>query len=470
MLLAYVLVALAALVQSVLLAIQTWEHRRYTRRRLGDGPLMKPIGRVRVLAPCKGLDVDLEQNLRRLFEQDYDDYELTFIVESASDPACRTIRRLIDEYPRVRAEVVVAGCATSSGQKVHNLLAATARLPEGIEYLAFVDSDAQPRPFWLRMLVSRLARAEVGATTGYRWFLPARMTLPNCLVYAINCGVMVLLGRRSYYFVWGGSWAIHRERFESLGIRRAWEGTLSDDLVAGRQLRNSPLETRFDPAAVVGSPLDLSWRDMLSFMRRQYMVARFYTPRWWALSLASSTLTSLAWLATVGMAAASLAPGGPPAWIPVGLGAMLYVASTYRGWVRQDVGRLHFAEQHDRLRWPSRFDVWLSPLVSLANWAALLSSTIGRHIVWRGNCYRLHRGGRVTLVGDAVAADGAGAESIDARPALADPSVQPAPTIRTPHARRPSSNAASVLERKGLRADGPHLGRALGGSRIGEPE
>ena len=116
----------------------------------------QPTGRVALFAPCKGLDIDLEANLRALLEQDYDDYEITFIVESTDDPACPAIRRAMATHSSVPARVVVAGRATDSGQKVHNLRVATEHLSRQIKYLAFVDSDARPRPQWLRSLVSRL--------------------------------------------------------------------------------------------------------------------------------------------------------------------------------------------------------------------------------------------------------------------------------------------------------------------------
>ena len=146
----------------------------------------------------------------RLLEQDYDDYEVTFIVESTDDAAYPAIRRAMAAHPWVAARVVVAGRATDSGQKVHNLRVATEHLSRQIKYLAFVDSDARPGPQWLRALVSRLDEPGLGAVTGYRWFTPERPTLANALVYSMNCDVISLLTRSSHYLIWGGSWAIRR--------------------------------------------------------------------------------------------------------------------------------------------------------------------------------------------------------------------------------------------------------------------
>ena len=141
----YLILAGLVIVQSLLLALQTWEHCRYVRSCMRCIVRHRPTGRVALFAPCKGIDLDLEANLRSLLEQDYDDYEVTFIVESADDPAYPAIRRAIAEHPNVAARVVIAGQATDSGQKVHNLRVATEHLPPQIKYVAFVDSDAQPR-------------------------------------------------------------------------------------------------------------------------------------------------------------------------------------------------------------------------------------------------------------------------------------------------------------------------------------
>ena len=42
-------------------------------------------------------------------------------------------------------KVILAGRAEKGGQKIHNLLAATAQLSQDVAYLAFADSDARLR-------------------------------------------------------------------------------------------------------------------------------------------------------------------------------------------------------------------------------------------------------------------------------------------------------------------------------------
>ena len=395
---AYLVLAALAIVQSLLLTVQTWEHRRYARSRMGSPDRHHPTGHAAVVAPCKGIDVELEGNLRTLLRQDYDDYEVTFVVESEEDPAVAVIRRVMAEHPRVAARLVIAGRATQCGQKVHNLRAATAELSPRVEYLAFVDSDARPRREWLRRLIGWLCRGEVGAVTGYRWFVPVRDSAANHLLYSINCGVMSLLGRSSHRLIWGGSWGIRREVFESIGLREAWKGTLSDDLVTSRLLRRAGLAVRFEPACVVASPLDHSLRQMFSFIRRQYTVGRFYLPAWWAFAVLAATFTALAWLGNLAALGWGLVWGIPPVGIPAGVCAVLYLLSVHRGLVRQDLVRTYFPDLGQALRKARRFDVWMNPVVGLVSWLGILGSVFGRGITWRGISYRLSPGGQIGTV------------------------------------------------------------------------
>ena len=209
---AYCLLAALAICQAVLGCMQTWEHRRFACSRLKRLHKCRPRGKAMIFAPCKGVDLDLECNLERLFDQDYEEYEITFIVESRSDPCCEVIERVRSRNSHIRSNLLVAGKANAeagniaTGQKVHNLRFATEDISPDIDFLVFVDSDAQPRREWLRAIVGRLGnrqRTDMGAATGYRWMIPTSPTLSNLALYSINCGITTLLGLRGCYPVLG---------------------------------------------------------------------------------------------------------------------------------------------------------------------------------------------------------------------------------------------------------------------------
>ena len=241
-------------------------------------------------------------------------------------------------------------------------------------------------------------RAATPVATGYRWFTPSRPSLAHKVVYGINCTIMSLLGRSSHFMVWGGSWAIRRDTFDAIGLRAAWKGTLSDDLVASRVLRRAKQQVGFQPACVVASPLDFSLSETLSFIRRQYLIARHYARFWWLVAVLSSTLRNVVLLGTLVALGRGLLHGTPSPWIPAALGAVLYGLGAYRGWLMQDLARTYFPDRVASLRAFRRFAVWAAPVLAFVEWLVLLSTLMGRCVVWRGVCHRFLPCGRSVLV------------------------------------------------------------------------
>src|SRR5262249_18378714 len=136
----YVLAAIAIL-QGIFTLVDGIRAARYMRsfrpRRASQEPVV-------VFCPCKGIDSDFGKNIQSILNQDYSNYRVRFIVESEDDAA----------YPILRAmgtDVIVAGHATSQGQKVHNLAHAVERCGTADVYV-FCDSDARYPPNWLSRL------------------------------------------------------------------------------------------------------------------------------------------------------------------------------------------------------------------------------------------------------------------------------------------------------------------------------
>ena len=395
---AYLILAALLLTYSLLTTLFTWENRRFVRSRMRELHAYTPQGRVAIYAPCKGIDLELENNLRALLRQDYHDFEVYFVLESTADPACEVVRRLIAEHPQIAARLLIAGRATDCGQKVHNLRHATAEIPAGVKYLAFVDSDACPRPEWLRSLILRLDRPGVGAATGYRWFIPARPSLANHLLYAINSSIALFFGAGGNHLVWGGSWAIRREMFETLAVRDAWKGTLSDDLVVSRIMRRRRLRVLFQPPCMVASPLDRDLRSMCGFLRRQYLIGRFYASNLWLTGLGLGLLTWMVLVASLAIAVSATFVRTVPLWIPVAVFAAHYALNAFRAAIRQSLVHSYFPSFASALRRARWFDVWAGPLIGLVNMAGLVGAMFGHEFLWRGIRYRLRRDGQVDAV------------------------------------------------------------------------
>src|SRR5437899_1679350 len=106
----YVLAAIAIL-QGILTLFDGIRAAQYSRT---FRPRRATNARVVVFCPCKGTDSEFEKNIQSILNQDYTNYQVQFIVESHDDPAYATLQSL-------GANVLVAGRATTRGQKVHNL-------------------------------------------------------------------------------------------------------------------------------------------------------------------------------------------------------------------------------------------------------------------------------------------------------------------------------------------------------------
>jgi cellulose synthase/poly-beta-1,6-N-acetylglucosamine synthase-like glycosyltransferase len=400
-LIALAIVSGSAVILASLLTLHVWECHRFAVGRVADRDSTDsvPIGRVALFLPCKGDDVDLDANLRAVFEQDYGNFEIIFMVESEDDPACERISHLRGEYRDVTSQLVICGRATQCGQKVHNLQVATEGLDEEIDILAFVDSDVCPDPHWLRALVSNLYQPGTGATTGYRWFVPRSNTPANLLLYSINSAVASLFGRHGGNMVWGGAWAIRRDVFDGTALRDAWCGTLSDDMVASRVLRGAGLHIAFEPRCVTASPIDATFGQMLEFLRRQYLIGRCYVPQRWQLVFAGVSLGQLGlWSSLAGGLWAWLS--GSSLWWPFALSAtLLYALAVSRAWLRQDLGRKCFPDLEQQLHVARQFDVWAAPVAGLFNWMGSISSAFGSSMTWRGIRYWVMPGGKILLLG-----------------------------------------------------------------------
>lgn len=388
-----------AVIQTVLVLWQIHENLRFVRSRFRLPVASATRGHVALIAPCKGVDAELERNLAPLFAQDYADYELLLVVESESDAAAAAIRRLMSRHPQCEARLVVAGLATDCGQKVHNLRAATTQLSPRVEVLAFVDSDARPASDWLCQLVERLDHTGVGASTGYRWFIPLSGSFAEHALVAVNGAVAAMLGGKRLNMVWGGSWAIRRDVFDEIKLHAAWQGTLSDDLVASRVLYLAGKKVNFEPRLMVASPLSATPSSALEFARRQYIIGRFYAPARWAVAVVGLTLPKL--VVASGLAAIPLAFLGQSGWWCFGqIGALvsLGVLGCVRALYRQRLARLCLPAHATSLAASWRIDLLCWPLFSLMNWVCLLSSLLTDTVTWRGNRYQILPGGQIRLI------------------------------------------------------------------------
>src|SRR3989454_8523827 len=224
--------------------------------------------RVLVLVPCLGADPEFEPNLDALLTQEYPAYRVVFCVDRFEDAAVDTIERARARH-RVPTEIILAEDRPGFSGKALALLGGLARRNAEDEVLVFFGSDIRPDPGFLRALVQPLALPGIGATTGYRWYVPVRGGIWSAVRSAWNAAGLNIFFSDRYNFLWGGAWAIRRENLDRLDLLRLWRGTLSGDLAVTAGIKRMGLRVQFRPWAAAPTVAGATFRGGVVWTDRQ---------------------------------------------------------------------------------------------------------------------------------------------------------------------------------------------------------
>jgi len=389
----YLLVGLVVLQQGCGFYLAWRNTRHFLKKHHPRNPKQQP--KAAIIAPYKGFDTAFEKNFESLFQLDYPDYEIFFVVESEADPVYAKLKERIAEKKksaktRVGAQLIVAGPAKTRSQKVHNSLTACGQLGDEFEVIAFVDSDVCVSRHWLSSLVQPLRRSKVGASTGYRIYIPTDSRLSTFTLSAINTYLAFFMGPHRYNATWGGTMAITRKVFIQADIAGVWANACTDDYSLTNAVRNQNLRVHFVPACLVPSYDQMSWSQLFGFARRQFIITRVYTKGLWAFTFVGLGLYVLSFWGSL-WAAVYLFAAGSELAIPVAAIAVgIYVASIIKGLARQLAMRTIMARDRNKLLGPAMLDIFAQPLHCVLTTATLIASACSRKIIWRGFRYHLH--------------------------------------------------------------------------------
>ena len=347
---------------------------------------------VTVFVPCRGVDAGLKENILSLFAQNYPAYEIVFVTDSPDDPAFAVIDEARHSFKKQTGPVIstiVAGAATDSGQKVHNLRAAIRATHPASDVFVFADTDARPQKFWLRALVAPLRDESIGATTGYRWFVAAKAGFASHLISVWNAAIASALGARGdKNFCWGGATAVRRETFERLNIVERWRGTVSDDFTITRVLHEAGLPVKFVPHCLTPSFHHSSWRELLEFTTRQLKITRVYAPHLWKSVFIGSVIFVLTFFGgivfVIGRAALGLSFLTPFAVL-----LLIFAMGAVKSHLRLRAVGLVIADERMHT-WPTTLaHTCLWPFASLLFLINAVAAATSRRIEWRGITYEL---------------------------------------------------------------------------------
>ncbi|MBI3653080.1 MAG: glycosyltransferase [Acidobacteria bacterium] len=405
----YVLAALL-LLQGLVSLLEGWRLLVFVRRSLASS-LDTFTPQAAIIMPCKGTDVELAENLRAVFQQDYPNYEILVVVATTDDAALPIIEQVMAERGALwrttggrnltsenaslesptanpKARIIVAGISDERSEKVNNLMRAVEAVDAAAEALVFVDSDARVRSDWLRSLIAPLADEQVGATTGYRWYLPASGGFFSALLSAWNGSVATTLGDHPRNFAWGGSMAIRKKTFAKLNVLGAWSHALSDDYALTTTVQRSGLRIAFAPRCMTIAKADATCAALLEFTTRQVIITRVYNARLWWTGFISQLFFNLVFFGG-GLFAILLTLLAKPPGVALALLALIYILGSAKGVIRLLAARAMLPQARraiTRLWWMYSFG-WL--LVSVVYFFNFIQSATTRRIRWRGVLYEM---------------------------------------------------------------------------------
>jgi ceramide glucosyltransferase len=388
----YYYIALAAIISQLLFLFQMYNNYRYDVRKYSkERSWYRP--RTVLIVPCKGLDSAFQQNITSFFEQDYENYLLWFVVGAESDPAygelCRLKNQLSQSSKARDVQVFVAGKSQTCSQKIHNLLYCYQRIDNDVDVMAFADSDICVQSNWLSHLVYPLRKSKYGAASGYRWYVPKQNNPASLALSAMNAKVAQLLGNTRFNQAWGGSMAIRVNVFRRIGLDKIWPKALSDDLSLSVAVKKAGLVVAFGPACLAASHEVTTWRQLLEFARRQFIITRFSAPRTWLFGLFSGFYSVLGIWAAAGVAIYAGLTKSEHLLLFTAVPVVFFVSQLIRAVLRQRMAGKLLSHERQAMKAARAADIlgfWLWSLLMLI---FIISSAFGRTICWRGIRYKL---------------------------------------------------------------------------------
>jgi ceramide glucosyltransferase len=358
----------------------SWARDRHRQRAL-DAALAPPVS---VLIPVRGADAESYETFAGFCRQDYPEYQIIFGVRDADDPAVEVIRKLQADFPGRHIELVISPLEVGHNAKVSNLQNMSARLAH--DYLVIADSDIRVGADYLRRVIAPLQREGVGMVTClYRGTLARTFAarLEN-VGLAATFAPEVLSSRllEGVRFALGSTIAVRRALLEQIGGFRAIADYLADDFLLGNRAAATGCEVVLSECVVEHvAGRETVWT-MLTHQLRWNRAVRASRPKSYVgLVVTYGTTTSLLLAAALGFAAL--------AWWLAGL---TYALRLTVAWA---VGVVLLSDRG------LRRDFWLIPLRDWIGFAAWAACFFGDRVRWRGNTFRVLRGGKITPTGEA---------------------------------------------------------------------
>lgn len=350
---------------------------------------------ISILKPLKGVDVHTRACLESWMTQLYAGRaQILFGVHSPEDPVCVLVRELILTHPQVNAELVICARMLGPNAKVSTLMQLQPLAK--YEVIAVSDADVRVPEDFLAQGVAPLENKGIGLVNCFyelkgcpdimRLFIqsikqqqnaPPRGILEmRCEAFMVNCDFwsQVLQARsvKRVDFALGAVMITTTSRLREIGAFDALVDYLADDYQLGNRIAKGGGEVVVSPVVVESWSPMIGGREMWQHQLRWARTIRVSQPVAYFFSILNDvTLWALVWLIA-----------NPAAWV------CAVSCMAIRWWTAVLIER----------KMTGRFDLFV---FTAAFWTDLARPVIwalaflGNTVVWRGEKYRVLRGGKL---------------------------------------------------------------------------
>jgi ceramide glucosyltransferase len=353
---------------------------RYRNRRPPAQQTLRAPG-VTLLKPVHGNEIRLEENLESFFRLDYPEFEIIFGARYANDPALAIVERLRKRYPHVAVKIVLSGDPDLPSAKICSLIKMVEQ--SRYDFLVISDSDVLVGRDYIGEVTRPLHDPGIGLVTCLYRGVPtgafwSRLEALGMSV-EMTSGVLVADMLEGMKFALWPTMAIRRDALEKIGGIGVLGDYHSDDFVLGKLVHQAEYRVVISHYVVDHMVLNHTMVRSLEHQARWLRSARF--AREWG--HIGSCMTFAVPFGILGMAAG--VASGRPGW------GVALLAWAVLGRIIQAVAVGWFVvRDRDCLRF-----CWLYPVRDLEGFFLWVASFTGKTILWRGERYRLLRGGRI---------------------------------------------------------------------------
>jgi glycosyltransferase involved in cell wall biosynthesis len=355
--------------------------------------------RAAVILCVRGYDPLLDECLRGLLHQDYPDYVVHVVVDSANDPAWAALSVWQQKIGPERLQLtVLRNRLKTCSLKCSSLVQAIDELDPSVEVIALVDSDVTPLQSWLRELVSPLADSGVGLSTGNRWFEPNGDCWGTKVRVVWNAGAVIQMF--NFEIPWGGSLAMRRTDVEHHRVTDKWSRSFNDDVILRELFHQAAQRTHCVPQLLMVNREEVSLSKLWDWALRQCIHVWLYHQKGRQVCYFNVGVALLTVAHVVGPAIYWwLGQTASATMLLVGLVGYLLNVTGLVVWIQHLAQRLLRLQNQSvaNLGWSL---LWMMPLTHLVYAYSSVCVLFRRTLLWRGVRYRIHAPMRVEVLSD----------------------------------------------------------------------